>query len=181
MSGWDESGRWRWGKAGQRLDPDEAARRERARAAARNRSRIRREADDARAQRLYLGGHLAPWRITLCLDEKGLHGPEADEQCGAAEPDVDLWEAGVLYPTWEQVVALARLCGVTPRFLMDDVRDPHRIRWDATTLRFHLPASSEYQLVERFTPEAIRDRLRPLQPHGGPPPADRGAPAAPIF
>lgn len=161
MSGWDEQGRWRWGKAGERCDEREAGRRRAAAARRRFLAEVSRKADDERAQQLWAGGHLTPWRITLCLDEKGLYGPEVDIACGAAEPDVDLWEAGELYPTWEQVQKLAELCGVTPRFLMDDHADVSRIRWDRTTLRFHLPKSGEYDLVERFTPEAVRARLRP--------------------
>jgi hypothetical protein len=102
-----------------------------------------------------------PWRITVVLDAKGLYGPEVDEACGAAEPDVDLWEAGVLYPTWEQVQRLAELCGVTPRFLMDDDGILGTTVWGQSTLRFHAPMD-EVRVVEKFTPEAIRDRLRPL-------------------
>lgn len=162
MSGWDESGRWRWGKGGQRLDEAERDRRHRARVAARNKAQAAHEREQARAELLYRGGHLAPWRITMALDAKGLDGPEVDIACGTAEPDVDLWEAGVLYPTWEQVLKLATLCGVTPRFLMDDARDGTKLRWGQTTLRFHHPLNPEPDLVEKFTPEAIRDRLRPL-------------------
>lgn len=36
--------------------------------------------------------------------------------CGAAEPDVDQWEAGVLVPTRAQVLALARLTEFPPEF-----------------------------------------------------------------
>lgn len=160
MSGWNTDGRWRWGKAGQRRDPAEMERAQRAAVARRNRARLTRQADDARAERLYRGGHLAPWRITMALDAEGLEGPEVDIACGAEEPDVDLWEAGVLYPTWEQVVKLAALCKVTPRFLMDDARDGTKIRWAGSSLRFHHPVDHA-ELVEKFTPEAIRDRLRP--------------------
>jgi hypothetical protein len=40
-----------------------------------------------------------------------LEGPEVDIACGAKEPDVDRWEEGELYPTWEQLVLLAELTG----------------------------------------------------------------------
>lgn len=160
MSGWDENGRWKWGRNGHRLDDGERESRHRSRVAAANRQAIRSAGDVARAEALYRGGHLSPWRITAALDAKGLWGPEVDIACGAAEPDVDLWEAGVLYPTWEQVQALAKLCGCTARFLMDDARDGSKIRWAQTSLRFH-QAVAEPDLVEKFTPEAIRARLRP--------------------
>lgn len=161
MSGWDEQDRWLWGRAGVRLDSAEAERRRRAHAEERGRARLVRERDDARAEALYRGGHLSPWRITVALDAKGLDGPEVDAACGAAEPDVDLWEAGVLYPTWEQVQRLAALCGVTPRFLMDDAPDRARQMYVSSTLRFHHPMEGTV-IVEKFAPEAVRDRLRPL-------------------
>lgn len=167
MSGWDEAGRWRWGKAGQRLDEAAAEERRRARLAEANRARAHREVDDRRARELYEAGQLAPWRITMSLDSKELYGPEVDAACGAREPDVDLWEAGELYPTWEQVLKLAELCGCTPRFLMHDPSDAGRIDWNGTTLRFHDP-NHTVNLVERFTPAAIRARLWP-RPDDEPP------------
>lgn len=63
----------------------------------------------------------APSQITLALDARGLHGPLVDEACGVAEPVVDLWEAGVLLPTPEQVGRLARITGVTPPFFYERV------------------------------------------------------------
>lgn len=57
-----------------------------------------------------------PDRITAALDIRGLYGPEVDLACGVEEPAVDLWEAGELVPTAEQVEALARLTGFPVRF-----------------------------------------------------------------
>lgn len=54
-------------------------------------------------------GVAVPAWITLALDSRGLAGPEVDIRCGAAEPDVDLWECGLLVPTRKQVELLARL------------------------------------------------------------------------
>jgi hypothetical protein len=66
----------------------------------------------------------APRQITLALDARGLEGPEVDEACGVAEPVVDLWEAGVLLPTTEQVARLSRLTGQTPPFFYERVAAP---------------------------------------------------------
>lgn len=57
-----------------------------------------------------------PERITAALDIRGLYGPEVDRACGVEEPAVDLWEAGDLVPTREQVEGLARLTGFPVRF-----------------------------------------------------------------
>jgi hypothetical protein len=50
-----------------------------------------------------------PHRITQALDAKSLYGPDVDRACGVEEPAVDLWEAGELVPTDEQVRLLAEL------------------------------------------------------------------------
>ena len=52
-------------------------------------------------------GDPRPHRISRALDMAGLYGPEADAQLGVAEPALDLWEAGALVPTAEQLAALA--------------------------------------------------------------------------
>jgi hypothetical protein len=124
----------RWGKAGVRLTEKEAEQRGRAAAASRNRHQRDRTADDRIAYRLWRAGELQPYLITIALDARGLDGPQVDIECGASEPDVDLWEAGKLYPTWRQLLLLAELCGVTPRFLCTK-RDT--IPVDHTSLRFH--------------------------------------------
>lgn len=104
-------------------------------------------ADDAAAYRMWRAGMLRPYKFTIGMDARGLEGPEVDIACGAAEPDVDLWEAGKLYPTWEQVKLTAALLGVTPRFLCEeDVPIPMM----ATSMRFHVPEH------ERQEPELVR-------------------------
>lgn len=67
-----------------------------------------------REERLLATAKPNPARITAALDAAGLWGPEVDRACGVEEPTVDLWEAGELVPTPDQVRALAKLCGVTP-------------------------------------------------------------------
>ena len=52
-------------------------------------------------------GDVVPHRITLALDIRELYGPDVDRSCGVEEPAVDQWEEGILYPTWEQLLALA--------------------------------------------------------------------------
>jgi hypothetical protein len=143
---------WRWGKAGQRLDEREAAARAREAAQRRGRAKLAREADDAVAYKLWRAGELRPYRITIALDARGLYGPEVDEACGAAEPDVDLWEAGKLYPTWEQVLLLAKLTGVTPRLLC--TRGPD-LRVSDTSLRFHGFRDDPEPPVVAYPPEVV--------------------------
>ena len=84
----------------------------------------------------WAAGEVIPDRITFWLDLCCLEGPEVDEQCLAREPEVDLWEAGTLYPSWEQMCALARLVGTQPIAFVTPGR---RIRWQDTSLKFHLP------------------------------------------
>lgn len=159
----------RWGKAGQRLDlsPDEAYAATRARVAEKNRQEVlaqqSAEREEKRGHSEWAAGRLCPDRITLTLDAKGLEGPEVDAQCLAQEPEVDLWEAGELYPTWEQTKALAHLCGVTPRFLMQDSIAGHRIEAHETTLRFQAELPDPTPPVLAFTEQAIRERMNPRQ------------------
>lgn len=66
------------------------------------------------AERLIATGRIVPARITIALDMCGLEGPEVDTACGAAEPDVDMWELGRAVPTADQVRKLAELTGFHP-------------------------------------------------------------------
>lgn len=144
------TGSSRWGKAGQRLDPKEAERRRTAIIARKYRENASHGRDVARARSNWESGLVVPWRITVALDAMGLYGPEVDEACGAQEPDVDRWEAGELYPTWEQLVALADLTGCTARFFT--MHDVEPIPAALTSLRFHVPAEllSDCDPVHRY-------------------------------
>jgi hypothetical protein len=62
-------------------------------------------------ERLLATGRIVPARITIALDLNELEGPEVDTACGAAEPDVDMWEMGLAVPTPQQVAKLAELTG----------------------------------------------------------------------
>jgi hypothetical protein len=159
MSGWDEHGRWQWGKAGVRrtpteLDALELRRRAQAAAHAHAVAQAEQEAHDA-----WTRGLLAPWRITLALDRRALYGPAVDEACGTREPAVDLWEAGLLYPTWDQVLALSKLTGFGPAFFIHrDGTGPIRI--SDTSLRFHTKGPlDDPPPVLAFTAEAIAATL----------------------
>lgn len=145
--------RRRWGKAGQRLTPEQVqANRHRAGLAL-----IRDRAEEDAAKRLWAAGLVRPWRITMMLNANMLYGPEVDEACGAREPDVDLWEAGKLYPSWEQLKLLAELTGCTPRFFC--VEEP-MLAVEATSMRFHMsPAQlrevQAEQWVDKFDPAVV--------------------------
>jgi hypothetical protein len=142
----------RWGKAGVRLTDKEAEQRGRRATAERNRNKIRQDADDRIAYRLWRAGELQPYLITTALDAMGLFGPEVDRACGAQEPDVDLWEAGKLYPTWRHVQLLAKLTGKTARFLCTR-REP--LRPEHTSMRFHMPLDDRPPVWE-FDMDAVK-------------------------
>lgn len=117
-----------WGKAGQRLTPEQVAERERQRQEASRRaaaiSRPQVEKREADARRAWEAGLVRPDMLTLWLDYRGLDGPGVDAACGVREPTVDLWEAGRVYPSWEQLLALAKLCQVPVwKFTEDPVVD----------------------------------------------------------
>lgn len=143
--------RGHWKAAGVRMTDQEVAAL-RARAGVR---RVQREHDDRVAYQYWAAGLLEPWRITMYLNAKALYGPEVDQACGVEEPAVDLWEAGKLYPTWEQTLLLCQLVGVTPRALL--APRPPLIRVDQTSMRFHVPEAdldTEPPLLA-FEPAAI--------------------------
>lgn len=73
------------------------------------------------AERRWRGGYVIPARITQALDLRELYGPEVDSACGVAEPTVDRWEAGEVYPTWPQLRALSRLTGLGERWFTDAI------------------------------------------------------------
>jgi hypothetical protein len=123
---------------------------------------------EQRARRQWQAGDVVPYRITVALDSHGLQGPEVDEACGAQEPDVDMWEAGTKYPTWEQLCKLAELTGVTPAFFM--LQPSGHVPLE-TSMRFHriggrIDDRRQPPPVRSFTPEAIaatvRDQTRRL-------------------
>lgn len=104
---------------------------------------------------------LVPARITLALDMQGLYGPEVDAACDAAEPDVDRWEAGELYPTWQQVELLAKLTDFPVHFFFMPIEAERP--W--TTLDIHFPSGtySRTQRIVAFKPEAFTAAATPIQ------------------
>jgi hypothetical protein len=152
---------WRWGKAGQRLtEREQEQHRKRAlrgRAEGERWKQIHRD----EGYRLWSAGKLSPAKITVVLDAMGLYGPDVDEALGAHEPDVDHWEAGILYPTWEQTLALSELTGRAVRYFCGD-----SIPYAASSMRFHMPVGEaerlDAALVCSFTQEALAARLAGL-------------------
>lgn len=144
----------RWGKAGVPLGADEAEAARRARVAAANKERAADERTTQKARADWAAGRVVPWLITIALDGKRLYGPEVDRACGVPEPGVDMWEAGTLYPSFEQLRALAKLTGKMPGWFMNRP-GVTAIRPSDTSLRFHVRVDDEKEPVMAFTPEAI--------------------------
>jgi hypothetical protein len=111
---------WPWGKAGERLTVDEARKRAGKRSRQRGRERFVEAKSVSQARSAWERGLVKPWRITAALDLGQLYGPEVDRACGVEEPAVDRWEAGELYPTWEQLEALSRLTNFPVAFFTSD-------------------------------------------------------------
>lgn len=149
------AGKPRWGKAGVRLT-EEQVRQKRAREfASKQRADEFHKLDTARAREKWAMGLVVPAHITIALDAADLYGPEVDRACGVVEPAVDMWEAGRLYPTWEQIVAVAELTRKTPAYFMAPVH--HITSALETSMRFHVKRDEQIPLpVHKFTYEAMR-------------------------
>lgn len=72
-------------------------------------------------------GLTVPYRITLALDIRQLYGPQVDAACGAKEPDVDQWETGEKYPTWEHLQLLAELTQFPVEFFTPEPGHVHAL------------------------------------------------------
>ncbi|WP_372672609.1 zinc finger domain-containing protein [Amycolatopsis kentuckyensis] len=119
------------------------------------RRRAARFSPDQRAYQAWAAGDVVPHRITQALDLRGLYGPEVDEACGVAEPQVDMWEAGELYPAWEALVLLAELTDFPVEFFTLACGQP-LLRAAETSLVHHirnLPPDDEPVL--EFLPSAV--------------------------
>lgn len=144
-----------WGAAGEWITMEEFVTRRRARNGARRLAEHRQHADDQDAYQEWRLGMVVPRRITLLLDANEMYGPEVDQQLGGEEPMVDEWEAGVRYPTWVQVLALAELVGVTPRYL---TRAATEAAMSFSSAMLHLPPGSDWRqqrVITGFTSAAI--------------------------
>lgn len=152
-----------WIKAGVRADARETAKR-------RQEIRRRKVQNDLAAKRILVEarrgweqGLVRPFRITYALDSRGLDGPEVDEACLAHEPDVDRWEAGLLYPTFEQLLALAKLTHFPAHFFTLAPSGADRVGWRFSTLKYHISKVDREEMmrapdpVMAFTPEAVRE------------------------
>lgn len=109
-------------------------------------------------------GLISPYLITTALDMCALHGPEVDEACGVEEPTIDLWESGLVYPTWEQLCALATLTGFAPAFFSRRNHDPRAALVQTSAELFHKRGDNRPHrpgpIVPAFLPEAITKTLR---------------------
>lgn len=129
------TGHRRWGTAGVQLT-EEQARVSNARGVARRQAHEEAEiANREIARKKWAAGMVVPHRITMALDMCDLFGPEVDIACGGQEPDVDMWEAGKLYPRWDQLEQLATLTGRPLRWFCEHggMIDPM-----STSMRFHI-------------------------------------------
>lgn len=114
--------------------------------------------DTEQAREAWRHGHVIPHRITTALDLRELYGPEVDQACGVQEPAVDEWEEGIRYPTWEQLLALARLTDFPVKFFTT-MLPANPVRVSDTTLVFHMPKRARLEDREPvlvFDPEAVR-------------------------
>lgn len=117
-------------------------------------SRQRNEREGDRAEhRAWKEGRVRPFAITDALDSRQLDGPLVDAACGTCEPAVDMWEAGQLYPTWDELKALADFTDYPVAFFTTVEHWP--LRAQDTSLRFHLPVAPEPQPVLCFGSAAI--------------------------
>lgn len=167
----------RWGKAGVRRDEREAAQR-RMELGRRRQVREQRRAEDQEVMyRLWADGRVVPYLITTALDACEWEGPEVDEACNAREPEVDQWEEGILYPRWDQLVALAELTGRTPMMFCRPPKPEHLIPLHETSMWHHMREAERQLYLRDYTPpvlsfpaEVVDARMRgepsPLVPPG---------------
>lgn len=145
----------RWGKAGVRLTGQEIAVRDRAAVARRERAAAFLTEQLRQARTKWAAGMVVPHRITMALDQHQLYGPAVDRACGVEEPAVDMWEAGRLYPSWEQLCALAELTHVTPSWFCLPPPAPLG-RWSSLDIHFP-PQRDDPPAVHHFTRAALDD------------------------
>lgn len=70
----------------------------------------------AEARQGWETGAIVPHCITSALDLSGRRREALSAACGVPNETLQAWEAGIVYPTWDQLVALARETGVHPAF-----------------------------------------------------------------
>lgn len=95
-------------------------------------------------------GVLRPWRLTVALNHVQADGDWVDIACDAREPEVDMWEAGVLYPSWSNIVRLSALTGTALSELLRD--DDQGIQLPYARC---VPALAATQFRRRYLPELV--------------------------
>lgn len=151
----------RWLKAGVRADAADAMTRRREFLKRKVLDDLATERREREAFEAWRQGLVRPFRITWALDSRDLYGPEVDLALGVQEPAVDEWEAGVRYPTWEQLQALAKLTDYPLTFFTRSP-GPVVLGWRHTSMRFHVPKAVYAEMVVAgdpviaFLPEAVK-------------------------
>lgn len=128
-------------------------------AAAANPSAV--EADQPDAFTAWSAGALRPWRLTAVFKRTGIaKGDWVDVACNAAAEvqEVDLWEAGGVYPKWEHVVRFAALSDTPLAELLRDDDDPDtRIR--VLPYARHPIQTWHNDLRTRYLPEIVHETV----------------------
>jgi hypothetical protein len=151
-----------WIKPGVRADHRETAKRRQESGRRKAQTDLAEKRILAEARSGWEQGLVRPFRITNALDSRGLDGPEVDEACLAHEPDVDQWEAGTLYPTFEQLLALAKLTDYPAHYFVVPPTEADRLGWQFSTLHLHVSKAEREEMMREpdpvlaFTSEAIR-------------------------
>lgn len=93
-------------------------------------------------------GSLRPWQLTIAFNRHGFFGDWVDIAVGVTEPEVEAWEKGIIYPTWDQLTRVAALTDTNPDELLstpDTLFTPHFARctrafWAEDLRRSYSPA-----------------------------------------
>lgn len=105
-------------------------------------------------------GDLRPAAITLAFDPHARGGRDrmfsstqfvgawVDEACGIREPGVDRWEAGLFYPSWEQLCKLAALTQTALATLLNGPDNPNFLNGCSQE-------PTGYALRQRFHPAIV--------------------------
>ena len=114
----------------------------------------------------WAAGELRLWRLTIAFNTIGAVGDWVDAACGTRPPFVDLWEAGHVYPRWEELVRVSALTGTSlPDLLSAPQRwEPPRsgrcasaVFADHLRVRYHPAIVSLTTTGQEVTKEAIHN------------------------
>jgi len=112
-------------------------------------------------------GALRPWRLTAAFQRTGIEdGDWVDVACGAAleVQEVDLWEAGGVYPKWAQLVRFAALTN-TPLAELLSANDDPDTRTRVLPYARHPIQQWRNELRSRYLPEIVLETVS-VHPEG---------------